>query len=522
MNDTEDDYLSTFFDNPNMAQQVDGFDNMFNFGGKTLSQGSFSATPFGQPNHNIDSSSSLDPSQPSYQSAHHMNNMSGHYQQHQLQQQQSSFTNHTGSLDDSTSQTQTQTMNNADMNAASSLWDFARTIPLQHNYSQATNGEALTGSWGTLTVGQHSNMPPGPSGGSYPNAPSTAGRGEAASFMPHAQSHGWAENRDMSHANSPQQPARGAEPRIPMHLNPFGGPLTHLSQPNPPQQQEQPRHYPGVKFGTDPDYNNNTNHYQGPRHTKDSSTNLLNVPLAVNVRESFAPGGMADQQVDQQSGGSWGTLRSGGFSRPSDEDEVVTGPQPHKRHQKGHGEHDSDHAWDPRVSQHLEGGSQTIKVEQNDEEPSMPVPSSSTISTASGKRRRTTDGETSQVLDSPSGNPDDDVAEAGEGSARKRGTKSRLNLTEEQKRKNHIQSEKKRREIIQQGYADLNKLVPSLAKGKSGLSRSECLHEIGQYLEVIRLGNAKMQEVLGDNFDENHPELLAARAKWADATARIE
>ncbi|EGP91407.1 uncharacterized protein MYCGRDRAFT_19553, partial [Zymoseptoria tritici IPO323] len=58
---------------------------------------------------------------------------------------------------------------------------------------------------------------------------------------------------------------------------------------------------------------------------------------------------------------------------------------------------------------------------------------------------------------------------------RKRGSKKRDNLTEEEKRRNHIQSEKKRREIIQQGYSDLNKLVPCLASGKSGLSRSECL-----------------------------------------------
>ncbi|KAF2723974.1 hypothetical protein K431DRAFT_194513, partial [Polychaeton citri CBS 116435] len=51
----------------------------------------------------------------------------------------------------------------------------------------------------------------------------------------------------------------------------------------------------------------------------------------------------------------------------------------------------------------------------------------------------------------------------------------RQNLTEDQKRANHIQSEQKRRNIIKQGYDDLNGLVPSLAGGKSGFSKSEIL-----------------------------------------------
>ncbi|GIZ40754.1 hypothetical protein CKM354_000408100 [Cercospora kikuchii] len=66
------------------------------------------------------------------------------------------------------------------------------------------------------------------------------------------------------------------------------------------------------------------------------------------------------------------------------------------------------------------------------------------------------------------------------------------NLTDDQKRANHIVSEKKRREIINQGYRDLNELTPALAMGKSGLSRSECLMEINNYLYALQLANARI------------------------------
>ncbi|EMF17772.1 uncharacterized protein SEPMUDRAFT_23294, partial [Sphaerulina musiva SO2202] len=58
---------------------------------------------------------------------------------------------------------------------------------------------------------------------------------------------------------------------------------------------------------------------------------------------------------------------------------------------------------------------------------------------------------------------------------RRTSSRKKENLTDDQKRANHIISEKKRREIINQGYRDLNELTPALAMGKSGLSRSECL-----------------------------------------------
>ena len=73
----------------------------------------------------------------------------------------------------------------------------------------------------------------------------------------------------------------------------------------------------------------------------------------------------------------------------------------------------------------------------------------------------------------------------------------RETLSDAQKRDNHIQSEKKRRLIINQGYDDLNRLVPCLASGKSGLSRSECLQEIACYLESLMRGTNVVLNRLG-------------------------
>ncbi|KXT02795.1 hypothetical protein AC578_5370 [Pseudocercospora eumusae] len=89
--------------------------------------------------------------------------------------------------------------------------------------------------------------------------------------------------------------------------------------------------------------------------------------------------------------------------------------------------------------------------------------------------------------------------EMGDDEARRRGilSKKKENLTDQQKRFNHIQSEKKRRELINTGYNTLNVLVPALAQGKSGLSRSECLTEVNMYLQTLSQGNAEILRQLG-------------------------
>lgn len=68
----------------------------------------------------------------------------------------------------------------------------------------------------------------------------------------------------------------------------------------------------------------------------------------------------------------------------------------------------------------------------------------------------------------------------------------RENLTEEQKRSNHIQSEQKRRNLIKQGFDELHVLVPELRAG--GLSKSMVLTEAANYLDQLIAANNAMRQ----------------------------
>ena len=74
-------------------------------------------------------------------------------------------------------------------------------------------------------------------------------------------------------------------------------------------------------------------------------------------------------------------------------------------------------------------------------------------------------------------------------SSRKSSSKqsTRENLSEEQKRTNHILSEQKRRNLIRQGFEDLCSLVPSLRGG--GFSKSAMLIQTADWLEEVVRGN---------------------------------
>lgn len=63
----------------------------------------------------------------------------------------------------------------------------------------------------------------------------------------------------------------------------------------------------------------------------------------------------------------------------------------------------------------------------------------------------------------------------------------RENLSEEQKRENHIRSEQKRRTLIKEGFDDLGELVPGLRGG--GFSKSTTLSMAAEWLDELLRGN---------------------------------
>ncbi|KAI9696890.1 MAG: hypothetical protein M1820_007965 [Bogoriella megaspora] len=68
------------------------------------------------------------------------------------------------------------------------------------------------------------------------------------------------------------------------------------------------------------------------------------------------------------------------------------------------------------------------------------------------------------------------------------------NLTEEQKRSNHIMSEQKRRNIIKEGYEGLHLLVPNLKDG--GFSKSQALAEAAAFLDSLVEGNKRLRDMV--------------------------
>ncbi|EEP81532.1 predicted protein [Uncinocarpus reesii 1704] len=72
----------------------------------------------------------------------------------------------------------------------------------------------------------------------------------------------------------------------------------------------------------------------------------------------------------------------------------------------------------------------------------------------------------------------------------------RENLSEEQKRANHILSEQKRRNLIKQGFDELCGLVPDLRGG--GFSKSTMLAQAGDWLQDLLEGNEILKHQLED------------------------
>lgn len=71
---------------------------------------------------------------------------------------------------------------------------------------------------------------------------------------------------------------------------------------------------------------------------------------------------------------------------------------------------------------------------------------------------------------------------------------TRENLTDDQKRENHIKSEQKRRTLIREGFEDLGELVPGLRGG--GFSKSAVLIMSADWLEDLITGNEALRQRL--------------------------
>ncbi|KAG9248989.1 hypothetical protein BJ878DRAFT_411491 [Calycina marina] len=90
--------------------------------------------------------------------------------------------------------------------------------------------------------------------------------------------------------------------------------------------------------------------------------------------------------------------------------------------------------------------------------------------------------------------PDSDQGHKRHKSSATMAKSTRENLTDEQKRENHIKSEQKRRLLIKDGFDELNNLVPALSGG--GFSKSVVLTMTNEFLQDLVEGNQALRQQL--------------------------
>ncbi|TVY43915.1 hypothetical protein LSUB1_G000877, partial [Lachnellula subtilissima] len=127
--------------------------------------------------------------------------------------------------------------------------------------------------------------------------------------------------------------------------------------------------------------------------------------------------------------------------------------------------------------------------EEGGEDDESPAPAQAQ-SSGNKKRKPTKKGGAvdSPTADTEAGNKRRKSAAAGAAAAKA----ARENLTEDQKRENHIKSEQKRRTLIREGFEDLGELVPGLRGG--GFSKSAVLIMSADWLEDLIEGNQVLRE----------------------------
>lgn len=110
-------------------------------------------------------------------------------------------------------------------------------------------------------------------------------------------------------------------------------------------------------------------------------------------------------------------------------------------------------------------------------------------STPNGLKRRAEDSD--EFLDAKNARKNRPRSSEPSSKPKKKAGQKRDNLTEAQKRENHIHSEQKRRNLIRQGFEELCGLVPELKAG--GYSKSAVLVHAANYLDDLKKGNARLR-----------------------------
>lgn len=298
-----------------------------------------------------------------------------------------------------------------------------------------------------------------------------------------------------------------------LDMNTFSNPFNLLA-PQPAYSYRHPVRPDLIHYGSDP--NIRPSGYSAPGYASsymhEKGGNLNNVPLADQVaskgihveassshvgplsqRSYFAgvmPGTTAGVSRQMPSTASMSSLPLG--LRPQDQDEADQRPTK-RRKSEVEREADTDYIHSMTPGQIPKRGPKVPKAEPVDDDAYM------TPSSNNKRRRSTIAGPPTSNSPTYPGEVDSPSADVTGSNTKRPPGRARQNLTDAEKRQNHILSEQKRRNVIKNGYSDLESLVPALHGGKSGLSKADALREAISFLEKTISGNEVMMERLKIN-----------------------
>lgn len=247
--------------------------------------------------------------------------------------------------------------------------------------------------------------------------------------------------------------------------------------------------YPPENYFSDMIFgNNNANRSIRQRRTNQKMDIAWGSDAAFGTSQSFlSPNGDPDKEIERHQANTLETAFKIDHG-PSSTTSRATSPNAHRRTKSlGHKTEDVDLDSRPRKRR------KSKFQEQDGDDDDSPV---SALSNQQ-RRRKPTKKETAS---SPTVESSMDVV----GNKRRKSTAAgvaaakaaRENLTEDQKRENHIKSEQKRRTLIREGFEDLGELVPGLRGG--GFSKSAVLIMAADWLEELIEGNRVLKGRVGE------------------------
>lgn len=224
--------------------------------------------------------------------------------------------------------------------------------------------------------------------------------------------------------------------------------LARQSQPSPPN-------VPDLQYGTDQQFSNNNQPFV-PQNEKDSSESMANDQLRYMKAVELSHSADNTRAPSPVFNGDGFNLKTRGPPKALNLEPSGHDAGRFRKSRSGDGDLDDE------------------------DEPQ------SAVSKASSRKRK------------PKGDGTDSPGADGLGSGKRRKSSAavrRDNLTEEQKRSNHINSEKKRRKVIQVGFENLGVIVPGLTSGGNP-SKSAMLETSVTFLQDLLQGNTRLRQQL--------------------------